>query len=183
MGPCTPTKFATLLKGHKYPTDGPKRSYQNARAQVIEHLVSQTPLAPNALRDHEREALTAFAATGYQLPAGVTATRPNTRQPHWSFHGVDISVFPDVELQSVGGTGALKVHFNKDPLPRGVGAAMAALIHHHQVTILGHNQTLPRHCIVYEARSGALYSCGSTTRLLTSVQAACNLTLAMWPTL
>jgi len=183
MGPCTPVKQASLIRAHKYPTDGPKRSYQNARSQVIDHLVNQAPLNPGALREHERDAVQAFIASGYALPPGVAASRPTTRSPHWNFSGVDISVFPDVDLSSAAGLGALKVHFNKEALPRGVGPSMAALLHAYKTSVLGQTVS-PRHCIIYEARTGALHACGgATSRLLSNVTAACQLITSLWPSL
>lgn len=183
MGPCTPVKQASLLRGHKYPTDGPKRSYQNARSQLIAHLVDSRPLYPDALREHEREALQSLVQLGISLPVGMRASRPMTRPLHWGFHGVDISVFPDVDLESATSSGALKVHFNKEALPRGVGSTMSALLHYYKTNILGLSNVSPRHCLVYEARTGALHTCGNTSRLLSGAQAACQLVVALWPSL
>lgn len=184
MGPGTPVTQATLVRGHKYPTDGPKRGYQNARNQFIEHAVSGVAFHPHAgLRKHEQEAVLAMDQLGVPIPHGVTCARPATRGPHWNFSGVNISVFPDVDMTGANGLGAFKVHFGKDALARGVGSAMAALIHHYKTNVLGQQNVLPRHCLVYEARTGALHSCGSPTRLLSNVQAACHLIAALWPTL
>jgi hypothetical protein len=184
MGPSTPVAQASLLRGHKYPTDGPKRSYQNARNQLIDHLVSQEPFMPHAsLRPHEREVIAAMHVLGVPVPTGVTCARPTTLAPSWNFGGVNVSVFPEVELSSAAGLGALKVHFGKDALARGVGSSMAALLHHYKTQVLGQTDVLPRHCLVYEARTGALHTCGSPARLITNVQAACQLIVALWPSL
>jgi hypothetical protein len=184
MGPTTPAGQAALLRGHKYPTDGPKRSYQNARNQLIEHLVAQRPFDPTAsLRPHEREAVLALLQNGVPIPTQVRCSRPSTSAPHWTFCGVNISVFPDVELTGPNGHGALKVYFGKDPLARGVGASMAALLHHYKSQVLGQQNVTARHCLVYEARTGSVRACGNSTRLLSNAQAACQLITVLWPTL
>ncbi len=105
------------------------------------------------------------------------------RASSWTFAGVEISVFPDVDITSASGLGALQAHLGKDALARGVGSTMAALLHHYKSSVLGQQNVLPRHCLVYEARTGALHTCGSTTRLLANAQAACQLIVALWPTL
>lgn len=184
MGPSTPVAQASLLRGHKYPTDGPKRSYQNARNQLIDHLVAQQPFSPYpSLRSHEREAIAAMQQLGIPVPTGVTSTRPPGGASSWAFSGVEVSVFADVDLASTAGLGALKVHFGKDALARGVGSTMAALLHHYKTQVLGQQNVLPRHCLVYEARTGALHTCGSPARLIANVQAACQLIVALWPML
>jgi len=187
MGSTTSSNLLTLLRGHKYPEDGPKRSYQNAQRQVIDHFVYGTPINPtgSALRAHETEALTAFTNNGLCLPASCTARRPSTGSPKWQFHGVEISVFPDVLVQSSGSVilGGIKVNFNKDSLARGVGPSMAALLHHYLANVLSMPLIASRSCFIYEARSGAVHSCGSPTRLLASAQATCNIIAAVWPTL
>jgi len=184
MGPSTPVGQASLLRGHKYPTDGPRRSYQNAQQQLVDHLTLQQPFNPHAgLRPHEREVVLALSQLGVPVPNGAACTKPSKRIPHWGFAGVDISAFPDVDLTSPSGLGAMKVHFGKDALPRGVGPAMAALLHHYKSHVLQQANVLPRHCLIYEARTGALHTCGSPTRLLINVQAACQLIVALWPIL
>ena len=184
MGPSTPVAQASLVRGHKYPTDGPKRSYQNARNQLIDHLVAQQPFVVHAsLRNHERDAIVAMQQLGVPVPSGVTCSRPASGPSAWVFSGVNVSVFPDVEMSSVSGLGGLKVHFNKDTLARGVGSSMAALLHHYKTQVLGQQNVLPRHCLVYEARTGALHTCGSPARLIANVQAACQLVVALWPML
>jgi hypothetical protein len=187
MGSNTSTSIVNLLRGHKYPTDGPRRSYQNARRQVVEHLVSGSQISTSGLRSHEIEAVTGFVANDLSLPTNSRATRPSTQNPRWQFGGVEISVLPDVLLNNPTHSGAvcggIKIHFNKEPLARGVGPSMAALLHYYLAHVLEVSTVTPGMCYVYEARSGAVHSCGSPTRLLSSAQNTCTLIAALWPTL
>lgn len=184
MGPVTPVKWGALLRDHKYPSDGPKRSYQNAQLQMIAHAVSQTPFNPHSkLRSWEMEVIQAMMSLGVPVPVGATSSRPSTRAPHWSFHGVDVSVFPDLELDGPSGRGAFKAYFGKEKLARGVGSTMAALLHHYLTSVLGQQNVNPQHCIVYEVRQGARFQCGTGGKLLSNAQSACQLIAALWPTL
>jgi hypothetical protein len=172
MGPITPAKQMSLLRDHKYPTDGPKRSYQNAREQLVRHLVSGAALAPNAvgLRPYETNVLELAVAQGVAAPAGCRCRRPSPSRPSWQFHGVEISMFPDVLLTGPRGTGAMKFHLSQETLPKGVGAAMAALLHHYQAGVMNDASAIPMYSIVLEPRQGVTYSAsGNQTRLLQNV--------------
>lgn len=184
MGAMTPVAAASTLRGHKYPTLGPKLSYRNARQQLIDYAVAQKPFSPHSgLRQHELDAVQALQQFGVQLPAGCTFSRPPTHAPHWLFNGVEISVFPDVNSVGPNGLGAFKAYFGKEKLARGVGATMAALLHHYKTQVLGLQNVYPQHCLVYEVRQGARFQCGNSTRLLSNAQAACQMIAALWPTL
>jgi hypothetical protein len=75
-----------LLTGHKYPKEGPKRSYQNATKQAVDLLVDGTPLDPGRanLRDHEAEAVASLGSIAIVLPPAVRAARSATNLPRWS---------------------------------------------------------------------------------------------------
>lgn len=182
MGAATPIAQARLLRGHKYPTDGPKRSYQGVRNQMVGYAVDGRPIDPNAnLRPHERDAVIAMSQHPVRIPKGMTCTRPSTRAPYWRFCGVDISVFPDVDMTGQIGIGGLKGYFAQDPLGHGVGTCMAALLCHYKGTVLGQTQVQSRYCLVYEARTGDVHSASNSTRVLRTAEAACNLIVALWP--
>jgi hypothetical protein len=184
MGPTTPAGQVSLLRGHKYPTDGPKRGYQNARAQLIDHLVEKKAYNPHSkLRPYEREAIDLLRAEEIPVPADLAYTRPSTANPHWAFEGVNVSVFPDVDIANREGRGAMKAHFAKDSLARGVGASMAALLWFYKTEILREQAVASRNCLVYEVRNGHLHVCGSPNRLLANASAACRVIVALWPTL
>ena len=184
MGPSTPVKVAGLLREHKYPSHGPKLSYRTARQQLIDLAVSQVPLNPLApTRKHEREAINAMLQYGVPLPNGFTCSVPRAHAPHWSFHGVEIAVFPELDLTSASGSGAFKAYFAKDKLARGVGSTMATLIHYYKTRILGQPNVRPQQCILWEVRSGAQFSAGNSSKLLANAEMACQLIAALWPTL
>jgi hypothetical protein len=184
MAPSTPVKQASLLRDHKYPAPGPKFSYLNARAQLIAHTVHGTPFNPSRrLRPHELDAIRVMMQTPVPIPSGMTCTVPPAKAPRWPFHSVDISVFPDVELSGPAGLGGLKVHFPKEELARGVGATMAALLFHYKTQVLGQKNVSPRHCLIYEARTGSLHTCTNPAKLLPNAKVACQLIAALWPTL
>jgi hypothetical protein len=184
LGPSTPVKQSSLLRGHKYPSDGPKRSYQNAQKQLVDYLVNGSPINTAAmnLRGHERDALAQLNPAGV-LPNGVTASRPNAHAPAWQLHNVTISMYPDVELAGPSGVGALKAYFGKDPLARGVGASMAALLHFYKSHQLALPNVSPTYCMVLEVRTGALYTSSNPSTLMKNVATACQLISALWPTL
>lgn len=185
MGPSTPVRLTSLLRAHKYPTDGPRRSYQNAQKQVVSYAVNGNSFAPNAsnLRDYERDVVLLLAQNGLPLPAGAKATRPSPKAPYWQFSGVRISFFPDVNLVRNLSAGALKVYFGKEPLPRGAGSSMAGLLAHYCRNVVGDGSTNVELCLVYEARTGKLYSPSRSSRLLASVEAACQVIVALWPSI
>jgi hypothetical protein len=184
MSPSTPVKQASLLRDHKYPAPGPKFSYRNAREQLIAHAVHGTPFSPLLkLRPHELDAIRVMMKTAVPVPGGMTCFVPPANAPRWTFHGVDISVFPDVDLSGPTGLGALKAYFPKERLARGVGPTMAALLFHYKTQVLGQKNVSPRHCVIYEVRTGSLHACTNPTKLLPNAKVACQLIAALWPTL
>lgn len=184
MGPLSPVALASRLRAHKYPTDGPKRSYQNALRQAVEHFVNGTSLNPLAanLRSHEQDAVAALAAMSIALPRGAIATRAPHNAPRWKLAGVSVSVVPDAVLTSGSDVGAIKLSLSKEPLPRGVGTAMAALLWHYQSVELGIPNVKPSLCIVYEPRASATYRPGlkPSAQVQTAV-VACQVIAAVWP--
>lgn len=186
MGPMPLTTLATRLRGHKYPSDGPKRSYQNALRQAVAMFVDGTPLDPMAsdLRSHEREAVSALASMAVNVPKGFTASRPNTRIGTWSLGGVEVSMTPDAELASPNGVGAAKFSFTKEALPRGVGTTMAAILWFYRSQVLKLNNAIPSACLVYEPRAGAVYRPGANpTNQANQAIATCTMIATLWPTL
>jgi hypothetical protein len=186
MGALSPLALVSRLRAHKYPHEGPKRSYQKAVRQAVDHLVLGSLIDPAApgLRAHEEEALSALAKMNTSLPLGVTARRPSTHGPTWNLGGVTISMFPDAELESAGASGAIKFSFSKDRLARGVGATMAALVWHYRHNVLERLNVRPTLCLVCEPRVGTFYKPGSNPwSQVKSARVACDLIAAVWPML
>jgi hypothetical protein len=186
MGALPLATLATKLRGHKYPTDGPKRSYQNAQRQAVAMFVDGTALDSTAasLRPHERDAVAALASMAINVPRGYQASRPSTYAPTWNLGGVEISMFPDAELTAANGTGAVKFSFTKDSLARGVGSTMAALLWFHRSQILQLPNVTATACVVYEPRAGAVYRPGTNPQgQVNLAQATCSMIATLWPTL
>lgn len=186
MGPLSLLALATRLRGHKYPSDGPRRSYQNALYQAVECLVNGAPLDPSAanLRLHEREGVAALAAMGLGVPRGYNASRASSRVGTWNLNGVHVSMVPDVELTSPNGRGAAKFSFTKDRLSRGVGSTMAALLWYHRSQVLGLANITPSACIVYEPRACASYRPGANPQgQVQQAQLACQVITTLWASL
>lgn len=182
MGPLAPAALTRLLAGHALRSDGPRRGYQCARAQAIALLADGTPLDPDApLRAYERAAVTAMNRIGLVLPRKTRAERPG-RAEHWELGGVRISMQPDVELVGAKGCGAAKVIFTKEPLARGVGAAMAALLWYYRKNVLHIDGTDRAHCIVYEPRLPWQHlPAKNIDRQLKNAELACKVIAALWP--
>ncbi len=183
MGPVTPAKQFALLRGHKFPTEGPKRSYQNATKQAVDFLIDGRPFDANAtnLRDYEREAVIALASNPPGLPPDVIARRPAPNAPKWSIGGVEISTYPDAETSGPLGEGAIKFVMAKEPLPHGVGAKLAALLWHHRSVVLGRT-TNPRACVVHEPRVRGVYTPSAhPEKQVQSVEQVCRIIGALWP--
>jgi hypothetical protein len=181
IGPLTPAALGRLLAGHKHQAPGPRRSYQQARAQAIAVMTDGTPFQLDApLRTHEREAVAAMARARLALPA--RALRANARLPYWNIAGVRVSMQPDVELDGSRGTGAAKIILTKDRLPRGVGPAMAALLWHYRRNVLGIESTRRDHCLIYEPRLPWLHlPPPRSERQLKQAELACAIIRAVWP--
>lgn len=183
IGPLSPAALTRLLAGHKHHSPGPRRSYQQAREQVICLLTDGTAVTPDApLRTHEREAVAAVARTRLPLPSRSRALRANARLPHWIIGGVRISMQPDVELDGSNGTGAAKIILTKERLAHGVGATMAALLWHYRRNVLGIESTRRDHCIVYEPRLPWLHlPAPRAESKVRQAELACEVIKAVWP--
>lgn len=159
MGAMSPSGLARLLKPFKSraSSEGPRRSYQLARKQAIDCLVDGKPLDPDApLRSHEREAVRALSRVWLDVPSHVRARRAPSGVARWVVNGVVVSMTPDVELVGRVSSGAAKFTFTKEPLSRGVGSDMAALMWHWQANVLELVSVDPSCCIIYEpSRSGS----------------------------
>ncbi|MEM7157079.1 MAG: hypothetical protein AAF799_29775 [Myxococcota bacterium] len=187
MAPHTPMAQQTILTGHKYPRSGPMLGYVNALHHLVGLLKNGKP-GGRALRPHEQAVVNAFKAQPFKLPKGVKVLkqRPNAKQKYWHYHGVDISVFPDVLLDGPKGKGALKLYPNQEPLARGVGKTMATLLHHYMTSVNPAGQAHPSYCLVYEIRKGKFHRAGTgnaTANALKRAQVACGMAAAVWPTL
>lgn len=185
MGPTTPVALRNKLRDHKYPSDGPKRSYQNALRQAVGHIVDGATLDPEAanLRSWEQEAVGALAAMAISPPAGTRPSRPNPNAPDWQIGGVFISMYPDVELTGVNGVGAMKFHFTKERLARGVGTTMAALLWHYRSQVLRVANVNPAYCAVYEPRVGATYVPGrNPAAQVQNATLTCQMIATLWST-
>lgn len=180
-GPISPVALTRLLRGHKYQAPGPRRSYQNARRQAISLLVDKAQLDPDApLRAHERDVLRAMARTQLPLPPWIRATRP-TSNALLELHGVQVSMQPDVELHGSIESGAAKFSFTKDPLPRGVGSLMAALLWYGKAVIEGDSKVKPSHCLVYEPRLPWVHRPAKRPLVqLKNLELACTVIHALW---
>ncbi|AKU94692.1 hypothetical protein AKJ09_01356 [Labilithrix luteola] len=185
MGPLAPEALARLLRAHKYPTGGAMRSYENARKQAIDFLVDGTPLDPNgALRPHEREVVEAMARVNPKVPEWVRAVRPNPRADVWQIHGVAVSMNADVELEGYIACGAAKFCFTKEPLARGVGSTMAALLWYYNACVLRLPLVRPGHCVIYEPRLPWVHlPSHKPERQLEKLELACSIVSAIWPTI
>ncbi len=185
MGQISPVALASKLRDHKFPSEGMKRSYQNALKHAVDHLTTGIQLDPQSpgLRSHEQEAIAALATMGLSLPSGAQALRPR-RGPQWALAGVNISMYPDAHLTGPNGDGAIKFSFGKERLGRGVGTAMAALVWHYRTQILGHRNVQPSLCIVCEPRVGATYRPGTNPAAqVRNATVACQVIAAVWATL
>jgi hypothetical protein len=191
MGPLSPAALVRLLSGHKHGFSGPRRSYQRAREQAISLLTDGTPLDVEApLRGYERDAVKAIARAGLRLPEHTRALRMRRKLPYWEIGGVRISMDPDVELdgqkddQKDGhkATGAAKVILTKEPLARGVGSAMAALMWHYRKNVLNVPKTDREHCIVFEPRLPWLHlPAKRPDNQVRNAELACQVVAALWP--
>src|SRR5689334_5286858 len=95
MGPIAPAALARLLRGHKYRSSGPRRSYQVARRQAIDLFTDGIALDPNVpLRAYERDAICAMNRWRMQPPEWTRAVRPRPQKLAWELGGVAISMFP-----------------------------------------------------------------------------------------
>jgi len=183
MASHTPVGQIGILRQSKYPRSGPMKSYVNAMWYITGVIASGQP-GGRAPRSHEQEVVDAFTAQPLRLPKGVTGRRAGTGQKPWQFQGVDISFFPDMKLQGPNGTGALKLHFNQDPLPRGVGKSMATLLFHYLSNVVQESSANAKYCLVYEVRSSKCHVAKTgamSASALQQVRAACMLATAMWP--
>jgi hypothetical protein len=185
MGPIAPASLARLLRGHKYRSSGPRRSYQCARRQAIARFTDGESFDPTApLRSHEREAVLAMQRMRLRAPEWTRAIEPRSKLPAWELGGVRVSMQPDVELDGLRETGAAKFCFTKAPLARGIGSVMAALLFHHRRHLLGIVTTEPRRCVVYEPRLQRIHLPGrSPERQVKDAELACRVIGALWPTL
>jgi len=181
MGPLSPPALARLLSGHKYGFSGPRRSYQQAREQAISLLTDGTPPDVEApLRGYERDAVKAIAR-GLRLPEHARAIRMRRKLPYWEIGGVRISMEPDVELDGENATGAAKVILTKEPLARGVGSAMAALMWHYRKNVLNVPMTDRAHCIVFEPRLPWLHlPAKRPDTQVRHAELACQVVAALW---
>lgn len=184
MGSHTSLGHMGILRNSKYPQPGPVMSYKNGVRQIVEDMLGSGKSVAS-LRQHELDVLNEFRLNPLTLPRGCVAKKSAMSTSHWVHCNVEISVFPDVLVVGPKGTGAVKFHVAKEPLPRGVGSAMATLIAHHRRAILNDNTTCDAYCIVYEVRSGKSHSASAKTAAsqMKSVTAACQLASAVWPSL
>ena len=187
----TPTRQLSILRTHKYPSDGPMRSYAAALAQVKGYLVQGTPLNPEAtnLAEYEREILQHLVSVEWRLPAGATAVYPNTQQATMSLGGVEISVVPDMYLEMVSHgtrrTGAIKFFVAKSrELRAEPGKWMASLLYRYMLDQLHDPSVDPDLCCIYDIRQDEHHwATKSHKRLFQHIENACLLINAVWPRL
>jgi hypothetical protein len=184
IGTITVAKQFSLLKGHKYPKPGPKRGYQNAVKQIVDHLVQQSPLtlAVRTLRANEQEILQMLSQNQNLLPRNLQCTRPNPHATPWQIHGVIVSMYPDIELANGHTTGALKLYLAKDPLAHGVGKTMATLLYHYRTQFLNLGNVDPKLCQIVEPRQNVThYASTKTQQQLVRLQQVCQMVSLLWP--
>lgn len=186
MASHTPTGHLGLLRQSKYPRPAAVLSYRRARRRIVSLICGQPDAPSGPLAPHERAVVAAFLARPLGLPRRTHAQPHHGPTPRWPLGDVDVSVFPDIDLMGPRGTGAIKLHLAQQPLARGVGRGMAALLHHHRCEVLGDEAAYGNYCIVYEVRTGRVHRAGTQglpLRNLRRAEAACRLAAAVWPTL
>jgi hypothetical protein len=185
MGPITPTALERLLRGNKERSSGPARSYQQARRQTIDFLVDDKPFDVDApLRTYERDVVRALAGCPPRLPDAMSARRPRSGKLIWSLGEIDVSMQPDVRLEGDTEVGAMKICFTKEPLPRGVGRAMAALLWNFYANVLGMRRMARRSSfLVYEPRLPWMHIPPARLRgTIQNAERAAQHIAALWPT-
>jgi len=183
MGPMTPMALEGLLRANKERAPGPARSYQRARSQAVDFLVDKKPFDPDApLRKHERDAVRALVRCPPRMPEWVRAKRCGRESVLWTLGEIDVSMQPDVVLEGFIESGALKISLTKEPLPRGVGRAMAALMWNFYANVLGEKTTKRLRCLVYEPRLPWMHAPPAKVgRVLKDAALAARHIAALWP--
>lgn len=176
----------SLLKEQKYPTDGPKRSYVDARERIRAFAIQQQPLSTAGMRDYEGEVIQCLIDSAW-CPPTPQSVRPPTRDRELLVEGVEIKAYPDLlclDPQS-GRDGAIKFYFGKSTaLDPGVAQHMATVLYHFERDILANQRVHPSLCTVYDVRQDVEYTASkSTKRLMGNIEAACTFIRAVWPNL
>jgi hypothetical protein len=182
-GAMSPRSLKSLLRGHKYQTGGPARSYQNARRQAIDFLVDSVPFDADAeLRPHEREAVRAMKRAKPTLPTWARALRAETRAPSWVMGGVRISMHPDVVIDAREGCGAAKLSLTKERLAPGVGQMMASLLYYWRAEVLRLPAVRRDYCVVFEPRLPWLHRpAKNLEKSFEDAELACRVIASLWP--
>lgn len=103
-----------------------------------------------------------------------------------TYQGVDVSVRPDVILESNAGVGGLKLHFPKgNPLNAVAAGYVSAMIHEYVKQQLGDKGTASsKLCMVVDVASGKFFpGVTSTKARLKEVEAGCGEVAALWPSI
>ncbi|MBK8235897.1 MAG: hypothetical protein IPK74_10095 [Deltaproteobacteria bacterium] len=174
----------SLLKEQKYPTDGPKKSYVDARERIRAFAIQRQPLSIAGMRDHEAEIIQCLVDNEWAPPA-PQSSRPPTRDRELLVEGVEIKAYPDLlcsDPQS-GRDGAIKFYFGKSaPLDPSVAQHMATVLYYFEREIMTNQRVHPSLCAVYDVRQDVEYIASkSTKRLMGNIEAACTFIKAVWP--
>lgn len=184
----SPLAQTAILREQKFPRLAHVKNYDDALAQVQRFAISGQPLDPWAreLQDHESEVIVKLLGDGWSIPADA-ATRPPIGKHVVSFHGVAISIHPDLTLigkrRRKHATGALKFFFPKTyELDPDAAGWMASLLYYHRHEVLQDAIAHPDLCMVYDVRTGQAYQAtGRYTALVKQVSEACRHISAIWP--
>jgi hypothetical protein len=182
LAPNSSVAIERIVKENKYPPTAQVISYVDC-AKALADLATGGPRRPLGLEPHEAEVLKLFQSAPLKLPPKVSAKLPPaaTTSRKWPIEGVDVSFVPDLLLTGPRGTGALKFHCAKAPLPTGVGPKTAALLYVHLRDFQKDAAAVPEYCLVYDVRSRKLHRPGaSPDKVMEHARSACRLTASLW---
>ncbi|UJR86674.1 hypothetical protein [Sandaracinus amylolyticus] len=178
--PHTLDAHESIVKTCKYPPTAKVINYKDGIQWLIGIVVGDGKTG-GTLEAHEREVVDIVKADPIRLPKGVTAARVPQSSAKWYLEDVEISMVPDLILSGPKGVGVLKFHVNKEPLPRGVGPTMAALLYHYESVERQTPNVVPEYCLVYDVRSKKFHKpSGTTSSLVDRARAACRFVAYAW---
>ena len=117
---------------------------------------------------------------------GATPSLGAHKAPAITYQGVDVSVRPDVILESGGSVGGLKLHFPKsNPLNAvAAGYVSAMTFEFCKQHLSGKGNAAGKFCLVIDVASGKFFPGATSTKArLKEVDAACGEVDALWPSI
>lgn len=182
LHPLSAPAFERLIRDSKYPPTAKVISYVDCARAISEYVITGRMKAV-ALEEHEQEVFDIFRASKPFVPKGMLArgVTPASETKKWLIEGVHVTFVPDLAIEGPKGRGVVKLHCNKDTLPRGVGPLMASLLFLHQRDVLKVPNVRPELCFVYEVRTGKIHKPGSNPdRAFERAKAACRIVASHW---